>query len=834
MAAELKPLPHQHDAAERLRSLLATVRKPGLCLLTGPSGSGKSWLAAAVSESFHAGGPEPLPLLVVQGQHTLQGTPLACWRLALYGRRSRFARPGAYQEIAQETMRAASKVTLGLSEVVNIALGARKQFRNAPATLNDEQFGILHELAVLAHNQTAFVLIADNLQWWDEQSIVLLRALFLPAFVDNFPFLLRSQVIGVLRKEAERSSVVERLIHDLRPPTVTLEMPDLAASEAALRQFGVVDAGPQIAVAIHAATGGHLQLLREVARYLHSSSGSPRAGVAGVWSSECRRDFLRDSIRERLASSDMGAALPASFQLLEAAATIGIAFTEAALRCMTRDDTVQYERALSVLTSLGILERNGSLIRFAHEILQEATASDSPGRRSELHERFADCLRLLNPTDYDARSFHLDCAGRTEDAQVMAILAALSQLRNGVGGSTADHQAPLGTSVSAASKLLDEATRRWFANEYPQVIELLTSFPTDVPELLSAERAYLVADSLLKSIEAGDRAAVIDLLEDWRGKVVDEFEIWFRLSATLMVARSHVGALDAARAIEREIIGKVDKRRQYDPAAVVYAHTLYRKSDALHEVEVVARRQQEAVRFFRGDVSIQAPRHPSEYARAAANLIGSLLVLGEYASASELADDLIAWLSTASGGLLPRATVALNNLLLVRLLSGTATPAEVVPAFEDLLAAAARAEDRLLIASNLSVARARSGDLRGALGILEQCDRSLGLLYRPDPYYVYFVRSNLTAIRFHGGALPDPLSAWSQLEPQLVELHQPLRPFLCRRHELLATAFSDISPGDITGWDDYLQTRHPRQLGRPWTFYGRGFLLTDIQHWSDG
>ena len=837
MAARIGPLPHQRAAATRLRQLLTRGTLPTLCLLTGPTGSGKSWLAVAIAGSLGDGGelgaPEPATI-VVQGQHTLQNTPLAIWRLALHGRRSRFARPAAYQEMAQETMRAASKLTLGLSEIVNVALGASKRFRPAPATLNDEQFGILYELAALAGEAGPFVIVADDLQWWDEQSIVVVRALFLPAFAESFPFASRTRVIGVLRSDMERPPGVERLMHDLRPPAVALDLPDVSGSEAALRAFGVRGAERDLAPALHAATGGHLQLLREAAGYVNLNgciaAAAPASGGCGDW-----RLLLREWIRERLTTPEVTSEVTRPVEFLEAASTIGVAFTEAALRCLTRDDGTQCERALPVLTALGILERDGSLIRFVHEVLQEATSPQEAPRRRALHERFAHCLRLLSPSDYDARSFYLDRAGRSEEAQSMAVMGTLARIRNGTGSVAIGPSDKAGAASSGAGALLQTATRRWLANEYTAVVGLLEDFPADAPELLAAERAYLVADSLLKSIEAGDRRAVIDLVEAWRGKVDDEFELWFRLSATLMVARSHAGDLGAARAVEREIIAEADKRRRYDPAAVAAAYTLYRKADALHEVEVVARRQQEAVRFFRGDVVTPAPRHPSEYARAAANLVGTLLVLGEYAAAGELADELMAWVSAATAHVpLPRPTVALNNLLLVRLFAGSAAAAEAASAFEELLAAASRAEDRLLIASNLAAVRARAGDLSGALRGLERCDIALGQLYQPDPYYVYFVRSNLVACQFHAGALPDPIAAWRELEGPLAATHEPLRPFLRRRHELQAAAFSEVAPGAIGQWDNYVLARYPRQLGRPWTFYGRGFLLSDIQHWSDG
>jgi tetratricopeptide (TPR) repeat protein len=823
--------PHQSHPAEQIRRFM-TDKRPQLCVVRGPSGSGKTWLATHLLGESAA----DTAMFVVQGQHTLQTTPLACWRLALHGRRSRFRRAGAVPEITQDTMKAASKVTLGLSELVNVVIGASKRFRKAPLTLTDEQFAALYELGAVCGDKS-LVLVADDLQWWDDQSIVLLRAMLLPAFVNSFPFLARVMIVAVLRSDLEPSASVARLLNDLHPPIVSLELPDVPAMAAALQAFGIADIDANLVSALHAATGGHLQLVREVARYMTDESARNQFTAASVseWSSEQRQEFLRNAIRDRLASA--GSSAGKSMELLEVAATIGVAFSEASLRCMTRDDPTRYEQELPGLLTLGILERNGQLLRFAHEILQYALVPVTGPRRHELHRHLSDCVRLLNPADYDERAFHHFCASEFDLAQSFATLGSLARVRRGLGrcpSTLATFVPTTNEALFAADRILNEATDSWLKNAYSKAVEQLKEFPADIPSVLLAERAYLLSDSLMKSIEAADRLAAIDLLGEWRLRVQDEFELWFRLSTALMVAHSHMSNLHLAREVEQDIIQVLDKRRSYDPEVEVYVNTLYRKSDAIHEIEIVARRQQEAVRYFRGDELREGPRHPAEYARSAANLIGTLVVLGEYTSAIGLAEKLTGWLRQIPPAMLPRPTVALNNLLLAQFLSKDSDISQVVTAFEELLSDASRSEDKLLIQNNLATMQIHASSLNTAIEILEKCDEALGGLYRPDPYYSYFIRSNLAAVRFHASLLPDPYSAWQELSGLLSSVHEPLRPFLQRRHELLVAGFSDVNPGDLRAWDSYLQSLHPRQLGRPWTFYGRGFLLSDIQHWSDG
>jgi hypothetical protein len=55
---------------------------------------------------------------------------------------------------------------------------------------------------------------------------------------------------------------------------------------------------------------------------------------------------------------------------------------------------------------------------------------------------------------------------------------------------------------------------------------------------------------------------------------------------------------------------------------------------------------------------------------------------------------------------------------------------------------------------------------------------------------------------------------------------------MARRHELLIEAINEAPKLNAQQFDNYLTEKHGMQVGPQWSFYGRGFLLSDIQFWS--
>jgi hypothetical protein len=53
-----------------------------------------------------------------------------------------------------------------------------------------------------------------------------------------------------------------------------------------------------------------------------------------------------------------------------------------------------------------------------------------------------------------------------------------------------------------------------------------------------------------------------------------------------------------------------------------------------------------------------------------------------------------------------------------------------------------------------------------------------------------------------------------------------------RRQELIRDAIKEAPALSAEEFDAFLLQEHGLQIGPQWAFYGRGFLLTDIQFWS--
>jgi hypothetical protein len=153
--------------------------------------------------------------------------------------------------------------------------------------------------------------------------------------------------------------------------------------------------------------------------------------------------------------------------------------------------------------------------------------------------------------------------------------------------------------------------------------------------------------------------------------------------------------------------------------------------------------------------------------------------------------------------------------------------------YRQLLAERRAVADRQLILNNFMVVLALAGHCDEALHIGYKVEREIRDLRKDDAYYRYFVQTNMAGLFHLSGRRSEGEQLWHELETRVPTIPQEDRPYLVERQQLQLDAFAEVATGDAAGWHDYLQRKHPVMLGDGWRFFGRGFLLSDIQFWSE-
>lgn len=80
---------------------------------------------------------------------------------------------------------------------------------------------------------------------------------------------------------------------------------------------------------------------------------------------------------------------------------------------------------------------------------------------------------------------------------------------------------------------------------------------------------------------------------------------------------------------------------------------------------------------------------------------------------------------------------------------------------------------------------------------------------------------------------PNLRSEWNALRPIVEDIRYVIRPYLIRRHELLAPVFDDAGPITAADLDAYVDRTAPHEFGPLWKNYNHGFRLAEVEFWRE-
>jgi DNA-binding SARP family transcriptional activator len=351
---------------------------PGLVLLTGEPGIGKTWLAQAQAAACRGAG-----WTVVWGRcHEASGAPaLWPWLQVLTELADRSAPPPPLQRLLDAG-------GPGLPEPGAEAADARFQQHHAMARY----------LAGVA-NAAPLLVVLDDLQWADAATVGMLAAV--PGLAGNGRLL----ILGTARSGAANGNAPAVGGTGTR---VALTGLDLQSVAAVARASGV-DADPAM---LARRTGGNPFLLRETLRAMSAAGAVAGAGVPAT---------AADMLRQRLAALH-----PQAVSMLQTAAVAGRVVDVDLLRALTGLESDALLDLLDSAVLAGVLtEADRAGLGFVHDLIRETLYADLPPmRRARIHARVLAALQARPGTEVTALATHAVAAGAVVPAGDLVRLAS--------------------------------------------------------------------------------------------------------------------------------------------------------------------------------------------------------------------------------------------------------------------------------------------------------------------------------------------------------------------------------------------------------------------------
>lgn len=800
-----------------------------IVLIQGPPGIGKSWLAKGIGALWtDAGGTT----VVAEGDQIRSDVPLYPLGFALAGLSGNWR---AAVAPALDAARAGEKLvgTGGIvTGTVQALMKLRPKARKARQVfLGEAEQQVLFELQRLAAG-LPLLLIADNIHWWDRDSIEFLGRMRQHGMAEAFPFLSNIRIVAVQTPEPYQDVAAPTALDTFLAPSSTQAFPlkriERNGFDDVLVGLGATEPpSAEVCDAIFALTGGHLALARRCAIQL--AAGETDSFIGVVDSSE----FIAKLLTERLRS--LGSLGHEAIELLQIAAVIGLQFRRDKIVCAWNGDSAGASRVLRQLRDQDLVDLSENTGTFVHDYYREHFLSMPSFDRVAVHERLGECLRQLSPGDYDIRCQNSVRAERPSEAAALAVQASLARLRNGESWDGISEEALDALMAGGHTKVVElfvKASRQIEQDEYSECLKTLGRLPRALPEALLAEADYIRAKCLMSTRSTEDRTVGRSLLAGWSGFEDKEAEVGVRLMVQHLFGLTMLHDKTAGRALESRIKTVLRERARFDATAEDAMYTLDRCAPSLYEPEVALIRVTEAAAFFRPETPESVVRKPLDHYLSLVNLAAEQVVNARFKEAFRTSSELEKLVDAFAPGTFPRLDYPMGTALIAEFRLGHVSAAEAAAHQRRIVADQGVPGDPFYPMNALAVYLALDGQFDEGVEILDDLLRKLQRRRSPEPSMVYLLRSNRVVTQYVSGSRDGLVEEWSEIEKLADQIPYPVQRFYMRRHELLAEVIEDGQPFTPHDFDRCLLDGDRLELGPMWEQMGRAFRLAEVEWWS--
>lgn len=813
----------QERTAETVVAILSQSHH-GIAALIGPEGSGKTRTAALAA----AGLQEKHRVVFRRGDHLLTTSPEAM----LLGPPIKAVADevgGTILDVAQDVADLVAEGTIPFARTLRrlFKLKAKSDRR-----LSQRQQSFIFEVS--PRSKSPVLLIADNLHYWDSESLHFLAQIHRGEWDSAYPSLNRLRTILVWTPEQAPDRFAAE-IRRLFGPDLHVEALSLVNStdfSELLTALGAPEGIPvELVDEIYGASGGHLLFANQIVQLLKAEPGPPAAGIL-------QQRNLMTAVCQTIEARLDRAGTEGDFvrRMLQALSIIGDAAGLQDLRCVLADDRSRLDWTLDQALRLGLVERTADEVIIAHDVIRRVFLAFLTPDQALWHSRFAECIAKLRPWDYWRRAMHLTAAGDDDSAQAIRVMGLLQRVRDMRIKATDDWVgpvSPLSASVSALVVALQSAAVVEAERRYDEAIAILEASPRDLLATLTAERDLVLARLLLLKRTSASCERGLGLLEDLGAFRESEPDLWLRIEELRIVLLAYLGRYDQARQVEVDVRSVLHGREGFDPIARHVENRLRRRSESIHAPRIANDRLRRALFYFDPSGDGSAPRDLLEYLLTLNNLGANELVIGSFDSAFERFARCFQLMEATSQPQIKRVEIVLSNLVVAHYLKTGVVPQGVRALAEATAEMDILGSDAALVRSNLSGLLALQGRPDEAREILTATATSVLSVEGFSAYTIYFVCSNQAVIEWLHDADAVAGTMLDQATQALASLEPDFMPYAKRRLDILRQAMSSTSnQRTLLQLDVSFRPGLP-QIGEGWRLYGRAIGLTDLQFWTE-
>ncbi len=805
--------------------------KSKTALISGPPGSGKTWITRYIADSFAKSGGISFRGVGDEGEANRHLYTMLRVQAETTGYFSPLATLG--KSVAKGAVHLASVGLIDGRGAIEAAEQYAARKKRSGLFLTEDEQSILFDIAKDA-GERPVLLVADNLHWWDKGSLALLRSMLKGMASKAYPFIDTLRIIAVTTDDTYQRPVwceeyekhtlplFGRAIQtryfnkeELSEVAPSLGLPEQVTSQD--REF------------IFDISGGHLSILTGACSFLAENG----ATLTSLRERDESR-FIEDLFLERLRK--IGALGGVSERLLIAASLVGNNALRDELECLLSDDCEQVGAAIEICRKLNFIDESEDQIEFRHDFIKKYFVSRLKDREIQLRKTFAECLRSLTPGDYIRRAENFMRFKNHKEASPLFVAAVTENLRN--GRSWDDSICIEGLKqmrhfgYDDLAKDFSKAYQHLACGENIEASYIIEGLGQAYPSVILAEIEFIRSLIELNLRSNSRRQRLIVRLEGWTEHIDREFEQGLRLQIILRSALVLNRDKSKARAIDEKIVRSLSNRINFDKKAESLIHAIGRSAESLLLPDIAINRVRKAVKYHEPDAGLP-PREPSEYFRCLNNLTALHIANGEYGRAVKEAGKAIELADCFEGMIFPRRDMVHTLDIMARFRMKSINVKSAIKMQTRVIENYGVASDPYYIKNHLAVYYCLNGDLQKGQTLFQRLREQLLEIGDPEPNPLYFVSANMCCAQYLAGEnAQNCLCQWQELEVLVDNNPYEIRQMLQKRHKLIENTFKQGLRMSPVEWDVYSIQADHYPSSHCWQEIGRGFRMPDVQFWS--
>ncbi|GAB6013516.1 AAA family ATPase [Viscerimonas tarda] len=529
-----------------------------------------------------------------------------------------------------------------------------------------------------------------------------------------------------------------------------------------------------------------------------------------------------------------------TIETLEIASIIGNVFNKYDLSELLKTDyhTLSEYISNACLRQFTIDEEKTA--RFIHPLIRDLFFKRLDSQQRIWHDKYAECLKILRPTETMLIGFHYQCALNHKNAIKYYLVGYIKCLMNGIEIPTKIHTYILKTisdihwSVFFSS--IKKATELYKQHKLAESIKVFEELDTiDIPtEFLSHYRNLLYSEILIQHefrTEQFQKAAII--LEAALNYFTENAEIELSINTLLILMNLYADKLNnsqQAKLMEHKFLALYQKYNQNDNLEQYY-YEYKRKSSPLYSPEIALKRTNECLNFYSSNY------YTIEYYKCLCNYSGLLIFTGNYSEAINTLNSCTELMKNSISISFPEPHKFINNYILANYLytltdqsNFSTNTINAITAFENYIEKTNNNYGTKILNINRASLYCLSGDIETAKHILYEIAQQLE--NNEDAFYHIYVYSNLASISYIEKNYYQSKKHLDIVEKHTSRLMPNMKPFFEERTRLFQILIKEKVNLDTQDLLIYFLKQYPNKLGKSWNFVGLGFLFSDMQFYT--